>query len=205
MIPGDGDWIRERIGRLGASHMKTAMSFKKDGQPTAERKKLMMAIVAERLTDIMVSNYVTPAMQDGLTYEPLAKVAYMAATGADVIDCGVFHHPTIEFLSATPDGLVGNDGLLECKCPTTATFLEWVLAGVVPEEHRPQMIIQLLCTGRQWCDFAAFDPRMPEGKRLFIRRYEPTQEERVNVEGHAIQFLKETEALFQRVIEAEAA
>lgn len=193
-----------RVGKLTASRMSDAMDYKKNGDPGAERKKYMMELVSERLTDIFVPHFVTPAMQWGGENEELAKIAYMAAKGIDIIDANFIDHPEIEFFGATPDGFV-SDGLIECKCPTTATFLGWLVAGVVPEEHKPQMTAQLLCTGRQWCDFAAFDPRMPEGKRLFIRRYEPSAEERTNVEGHAIQFLKETEALFQRVIEAEAA
>lgn len=193
-----------RMGKLTASRMADAMDYTKKGEPGAKRKQYMMEIVCERLTNIMVPHVVTDAMQWGVDNEEIAKIAYMAETGVDLQDGHFVDHPAIEFFGATPDALVA-DGLVEVKCPTTAKFITWLVAGVVPEEHKPQMVAQLLCTGRQWCDFVAFDPRMPEGKRLFVRRYEPTPDERVNVEGHAIQFLAETDALFHNVVEAEAA
>lgn len=192
-----------RMGKLTASRMPDAMDYKKNGEPGTNRRKYMMEVVAERLTNVMVPHFVTPAMQWGIDNEEIAKIAYMAETGRDIQDAHFVDHPVIDAFGATPDALV-LDGLVEIKCPTTVKFVEWLIAGTVPDEHKPQMIAQLLCTGRQWCDFVAFDPRMPEGRRLFIRRYEPTPDERVNVEGHAIQFLAEVDALFHKVVEAEA-
>lgn len=199
----DGEWLQARIGKLTASRMKDAMDFLKNGQQSEARKRYMMELVAERMTDIVVPHVVTPAMEHGLTQEPHAKHAYMQATG-HTIQNGVFvDHPMIEWLGCTPDSFVDPDGLAEFKCPTTTTHIKWIMAGVVPEEHKPQMAVQLLCTRRKWCDFASYDPRMPANKRLFIRRYQPSQDELARVEAQAVQFLHEVEQLFDAVTTAD--
>ena len=198
----DGEWVRARIGKLTASRMKDAMNFKKNGEESVERKRYKMELVAERMTDCIVSHHVNDAMAWGLEKEPDAKHAYVVATG-NLIQQGIFvDHPTIDYCGCTPDAFVYPDGLAEFKCPTTTTFIGWVTVGRVPAEHTPQMCLQLLCTGRKWCDFVAFDPRMPEGKRLFIRRYIPTDEELKQVEDAAVRFLAEVELLFESVTEA---
>ena len=193
-----------RLGKLTASGMKHAMDFRQDKRPTAKRNEYMMQLVTERLTNILTEHYVTPAMQWGMDNEELAKIAYTAQTGNDYVDGYFLDHPEIDLFGATPDGFVGKPGLLETKCPTTATFIGWLTAGEVPDEHKPQMTAQLLVTGREWCDFCAYDPRMPEGKQVFIRRFTPTQTYRDKVRDAAIQFLAEVEQAFERVLAAEA-
>ena len=112
-------------------------------------------------------------------------------------------HPTIENFGATPDRELDDDGLIEVKCPQSSTFVDWVIAGVVPEQHIPQMTAQLLCTGRKYCVFMAYDPRVrEEKKRLFIRKFVPTPGQLVAVETAAIQFLDELEMMFSRFVEA---
>ena len=154
------------------------------------------------MTDIIREVYVTPAMQHGTDTEPAAKLTYEAATGAKVMPAPFVEHVSIENFGASPDGLLGTDGLLEVKCPTTTKFIGWILAGVVPDEHKPQMLAQLACTQRKWVEFVAFDPRMPENRRLFIRRFEPTQEEIKAVEDAAVKFLDEVDAMFDQVCSA---
>ena len=195
-------WFQDRIGKLTASSMKMAMDFTQKGAEGSDRKKLKIDILAERMTDIIREVYVTPAMQHGTDTEPAAKLAYEAATGAKVMPAPFVPHPTIENFGASPDGMIHPDGLLEVKCPTTSKFIAWMLAGVVPEEHKPQMLAQLACTGRKWVEFVAFDPRMPEGKRLFIRRYEPTADEVKAIEVAAEKFLAEVDAMFDAICEA---
>jgi putative phage-type endonuclease len=205
IVPGaqqSADWFNARIGKLTASNMAAALSFLKNGGESKERKDLKIAILAERLTDIIREVYVTPAMQHGTDTEPAAKLAYEAATGAKVMPAPFVPHPTIENFGASPDGMIHPDGLLEVKCPTTSKFIAWKLAGVVPDEHKPQMLAQLACTGRKWVEFVAFDPRMPDGKQMFVRRYEPTAEEIAAVEKAAIQFLDEVDAMFDLVCAA---
>lgn len=199
-------WLSDRAGLLTASRMKDAMDFKKSGEPSERRSKLMRELLAERLTGQSVRHFVTDAMQWGLDTECEAKAAYEAKTGLLIQDCRFFVHPSIANCGATPDGLVGSDGLIEAKCPTTPTFTDWVLAGVVPEEHKPQMILQLRCTRRAWCDFVAFDPRIRNARgQLFIRRFTPTYDEIVNVESAAIQFLEELDSLFDAFVSVQAA
>lgn len=199
----DGEWLRARIGKLTASRMKDAMSFKKNGEETEDRKKYKMDLVAERMTDCIVSHYVTPAMEHGLMYEQEAKLAYAALTGRRLIPANFIDHPTIECCGATPDSFVDHDGLLEIKCPTTPKYIAWLLAGTVPEEHMPQMALQMLCTERGWADFCGYDPRMPPNRRIFVRRFVPSAEYLRKIEAAAIQFLREVDELFERVTTAE--
>lgn len=201
-LPGEqrsGQWFSERTGKLTASRMAEAMAFLKNGKPAAERKKLMRELLGERLTDQIATRHVTPAMQWGIDNEGAAKEAYTAKTGRAVTPCAFFDHPTIENFGATPDALVGVDGLLETKCPTTAVHLDYLLDAVVPEEYQPQMTAQLLCTGRQWCDFVSYDPRLPPRQRVFLIRFQPDDEYRKKVEDAAVQFLSELDALFDQV------
>lgn len=198
---GTDNWFAARRGCLTASRMADAMAFlkskTKDGQPVeAEaRRKLKFDLLAERLTGIAVSHFVTPAMQHGIEQQPHATAAYEALTG-EIVGPEVFVlHKSIDWFGATPDGLIGGDGVIEIKCPTTPTFLRWVTDGVVPAEHQPQMLAQLACTGRVWCDFIAFDPRVPPAHQLFVRRFEPPKSEIERIEEEAAKFLAELAAM----------
>ena len=192
------NWLRARAGKLTASRMRDAMDYLKNGQPSAKRTQLMRELLAERMTGDSVQHFVTDAMRWGLEREAEAKAAYEAETGILVGEAGFFDHPRIDGLGATPDGMLPSRGLIETKCPTTPTFVEWVMAGKVPAEHKPQMCVQLACTGRQWCEFVAFDPRIRDPKRrLFIRRYEPTAEEIAKIEAAAETFLGELDAYWE--------
>lgn len=198
-----GRWLAARAGKLTGSRMADALDFRKDGKPGARRVQLMKDLLAERVTGLSVRHYVTPAMQWGIDTEPEAKAAYEAETGQFIGECGYYDHPRIDLFGATPDGLLNNDGVFEAKCPTTPTFLDWVMAGVVPEEYKPQMIVEIACTGRKWCEFVAFDPRIKNpSRRLFIRRFEPTAEEIAAIESAAEQFLAELDAAFEAFTEA---
>jgi putative phage-type endonuclease len=199
-----GHWLAARAGKLTGSRMAVAMSYKKNGEPTAERSNLMRELLAERLTGQSTRHYVNPAMQWGLDTEAEAKAAYEAETGEFIADCGYYDHPRIDLFGATPDGLLSHDGVLEIKCPTTATFVDWVMVGQIPQEHKPQMIVEILCTGRKWCEFVAFDPRMQKASPLFIRRFVPTAEEIAAVEAEAVKFLGELDALFDSFVATAA-
>jgi len=207
MLQGDqlSAFLNARCGKLTASRMRIAMSFKKDGTSTAERSQLLRELLAERLTGDSIRHYVTPAMEFGLQNEDEAKAAYEVHTGTLLAPAGVYDHPRIDMLAATPDALIGGTGLAEFKVPTSPTFVSWVLAGVIPPEHIPQMAIQLACTGRKWCEFVAFDPRQKNPKhRLFIRRYEPDADEIGVYEKAAEQFLAELDAMFVAFTECAA-
>lgn len=201
--PGTAAWIMSRKGCLTGSRMAAAMSYRKDGKESAERAKLKIELLAERLTDIAVDHYVTPAMQWGLDHEAAAISAYEAISGNLVSRAGYAPHGYIEYFGATPDGLVDHDGVLEVKCPTTATHIGWRLAGVVPPEYKPQMIVECLVTRRRFADFVSYDPRMPEKGRLFVRRFEPTPVEFAEVESAAVKFLAELDAMFDAFVAAQ--
>lgn len=196
-------WLSERCGKLTASRMADAMAYTRNG-PAAARTRLLHELLAERLTGYSAPHVVTPAMEWGLEHEDEA-VDYFVERHGRVPKLSRFYlHPVLDNFGATPDREL-DDGLLEVKCPTTTRFLEWVLAGVVPEEHKPQMCAQLLCTGKKWCGFIAYDPRIKdERKRLFMRKYEPTEEELHRVFAAASTFLDELDAMFDAFVTAAA-
>lgn len=200
---GTAQWFADRTGCLTASRMAAAMSRLKNGADSAERRALKTEVLAERLTGDVVPHHVTPAMQHGIDTEPAAKAAYSALTGNLIDDCPFIPHPTIEHFGASPDGRIGQRLGIEVKCPTTAKFLTWKLAGVVPDEHKPQMIAQAVCAGFDEVEFVAFDPRLPKPLQLFVVRFVPTQEERDAVESAAIEFLSEVEAMFVQLTTEE--
>jgi predicted phage-related endonuclease len=197
-------WLAARAGKLTASRMCDAMDYLRNGQPSARRIKLLHELLAERLTGFSVPHHVTEAMEHGLEYEDEAVDVFVARFPQyDVRPSRLYDHPTIENFAATPDREIGHDGLLEVKCPTTTTFLEWVIGGVVPEKHKPQMCAQLLCTGREWVGFLAYDPRIrEEGRRLFMRKYEPDPVYLLMVEQEAVKFLDELDAAFDQFVTA---
>lgn len=208
-MPLEGDalaaWLRERAGCLTASRMADAMAVLRPGKdgrapPAAKQTDLIRAILAERLTGETIRTFVNDAMQWGIERQPAALSAYEAHTGALVEPTDEFvRHPRIEYFGATPDAYIGSDGLVEVKCPQTTTYVEWRLAGEVPAQHRPQMLAQLACTGRRWCEFVAFDPRVRGGlgAQLFIRRFEPTPDEISAVEAAAVEFLERVDRLWE--------
>ena len=202
---GTPNWHAARRGHLTGSRMADAMSYLtrktkngEKGDSSAERKKYMAQLVAERMTEYAFTHFVTKAMEDGLEREPMARAEYEITTGLDVRDAGFIKHPTIAFFGATPDGFVGADGLAEFKCPTHSTYIDWLIAGVVPAEHKPQMIAEAVCAQREWVDFVAYHPDFG-ARKLFVRRFTPTLAERQMVEEEAQRFLEEVDAMFDAV------
>lgn len=190
-------FLSARCGKLTASKAADAFAKLKKGGWAASRGNIIREILAERLTGDSVGHYVSAEMRWGLEHEDEGKAAFEAETGVMLAPCGVIDHPRIENLAATPDALIGALRTFELKCPTTTTFVEWRLAGVVPEEHKLQMDVQLACTGRPGAVFCAFDPRVKVGTQLFIRDYKPGPERIAEVEQMAIEFLAEVEAMWE--------
>lgn len=197
-------WLSARCGKLTASRMADAMSYTAKGFPAAARAKLMHELLAERLTGQSVPHAVTEPMLWGQEYEDEAVDCFVERYPKyDVRRSRFYEHPTIENFGATPDREIDADGLIEVKCPTTTTYLRWVIAGIVPEEHRPQMCAQLLCSGKSWCGFVAYDPRIrDESKRLFMRKFVPEKSELDLVQAEAIKFLTELDFMFDKFVEA---
>ena len=198
-------WLSQRCGKLTASRMADAMDLTAKGADSAKRKALKVELLAERMTGDTVPHFVNSFMAWGLEQEPHAKAAYELASGQMIVPCGFFDHPSIADFGATPDGLIP-DGVIEFKCPQTTTHITWMLAGGVPEQHRPQILAQLACTGRTRAVFVSFDPRIrDERKRLFVAEWTPERAEIEVVEQAAIKFLAEVEQMFQMLTEKEAA
>jgi len=203
-LQNTGEWHSERTGKLTASRMSAAMSFLKakpgkKPEDSSKRWDLKKEILLERLTNRIVPKYVNDAMQHGIEHEPIAKDAFEQHTGLLIQDVGFVNHPTIENFGASPDGMTSDGGLIEVKCPTEKTMLEYLLNDEVPSDYKAQMIVQCLCTGRDFVHFVAFDPRLPGGMQLFHKIYKPAQEEKKEVEQAAIQFLDEVDEMFYQL------
>jgi putative phage-type endonuclease len=207
-----GAFMNARCGKLTGSRMSAAMAYLKqtakeiaDKKPKEDRKErgsLKIEILCERMTGNIVDKYINSAMQWGIEKEPEAKAAYEKKTGRLIKDVGFIDHPRIEFCGASPDGFV-DDGLIEIKCPNTATHVGWILDGGIPEEHKAQMTLQAAVTGRSWVDFVSYDPRMPEPQQLLVRRFYPTAVEIAEIEAEAEKFLAEVDGLFETITRRE--
>jgi putative phage-type endonuclease len=184
------EWFAARLGKVTASRIADVCARTKSGWG-ASRRNYMAELVAERLTGVRAEGFVSAAMQWGTDMEPEARAAYEFYRDASVASVGFVAHPAIADSGASPDGLVGDDGLVEIKCPGTATHLETLLGATVPEKYVLQMQWQMACTGRQWCDFASYDPRLPESMRLFCDRVKRDEEQIAAIEKDVASFLEE--------------
>ena len=184
-------WHAARCGSLGASQIADAISKSKDGKAFGSTSANLRAkLVVERLTGIQEDGFKTAAIQHGIDSEEAARLAYEAHTGAFVTEVGLYKHPTIEGTHASPDGLVGDDGLIEIKCPNSATHIDTLKTEKVPTKYLYQMQWQMRCTDRQWCDYVSFDPRLPENLRLFVKRIPRDDALLAKLEAEVMLFLK---------------
>lgn len=199
MIQGSAEWFAIRAGSLTGSRMYEACAKSKRGEYYASREALLTEKLIERLTGQPAQHFVTDAMSWGNMYEGEARAMYETAKGVLVQECAYFPHPSIAHSGASPDGLVGEDGVIEIKCPTTKVHLETILAGVVPEQHTYQMAWEIESAGRQWADFVSYDPRLPGNLSFFCIRYEPPEDFRAYLRAEAVKFLAELDELEARV------
>ena len=184
------DWFAARLGKVTASKIADVMATTKTG-PSASRKNYMAQLLTERLTGQKADSYSNAAMQWGTDTEPQARAMYELETGCDVVEVGFIDHPVIAMSGASPDGLVGDDGLVEIKCPNTATHIETLRGGSIDKKYVLQMQWQLACTGRQWCDFVSFDPRLPSAMQLYVARVERDATLIAAMESEVASFLAE--------------
>lgn len=192
MKQGSDAWRQERLGKVTASRVADLMARTKSGY-SASRENYMAELVAERLTGVPAAQYTNSAMQWGTDTEPKARAAYEFYRDMDVVETGFVVHPIIQMSGASPDGLVGDDGLVEIKCPNTATHIDTLLGQAVPGKYVKQMQWQMACTGRKWCDFVSYDPRLPENLRLFVRRVDKDDPLVVELGKEIVAFLAETD------------
>jgi putative phage-type endonuclease len=197
------EWFQARQGKLSASSMYDAMSYTAKGLSTAKRTELLNRLAWERINGVSFEMFVNNAMKWGVEYEDEARLEYEAATGNFVIETGFVDHPILPMFGASPDGLIGEDGLVELKCPTQATHADYIIEGVVPEQYKAQMTVQLMCTGRVWCDFASYDPRNIAQFKLFIRRFVPDKDYVKLVTDEAIKFHKECNELVDKILQSQ--
>lgn len=193
IVQGSPEWHALRCGKVTASRVADVIAKTKTGWG-ASRGNYMAELIAERLTGTVAGGFTSAAMQWGLDNEPDAIAAYEFRTDADVQSVGFVLHPGIEMSGASPDGYSGADGLVEVKCPNTATHIDTLTSQKVPEKYVVQMLWQMACTGRQWCDFVSYDPRMPEAMRLFVKRVERDDTRIAELENAVREFLAELDA-----------
>ncbi len=187
---GTDDWQALRLGKVTASRIADLMARTRNGWGTS-RANYMAELVAERLTGVKTEGFSNAAIKWGLEMEPQARDAYAFFADVDVAQIGFIDHPRIAMTGASPDGLVGDAGLVEIKCPLTATHIETLLTASVREKYLYQMQWQMACTGRQWCDFVSYDPRMPERMRYFCQRVPRDDRLIATLEREVSEFLRE--------------
>lgn len=190
LVQGTPEWKAARCGKVTASRVSDVMARTKTGWG-ASRANYAAELVAERLTGNPCEAFTNAAMQWGTDHEAEARAAYCFHYDVDVAEVGFVDHPTIGMTGASPDGLIGDVGLVEIKCPNTATHIATLLSGVAPNKYISQMQWQMACTGRIWCDFVSYDPRLPESMRLFVDRVHRDDEVIGQMEKDVSEFLAE--------------
>ena len=190
---GSAEWFAVRCGKVTASRVADVIAKTKTGYG-ASRANYAAELIAERLTQTTAPSFTNAAMQHGVEQEPHARAAYCFLHDVDVEEIAFVDHPEIAMSGASPDGLVGLDGLVEFKCPNTATHLDTLLSETVPGKYITQMQWQMACTGRAWCDFASFDPRLPPSMQLFVKRVERDASLILDLEAQVADFLAEIDA-----------
>jgi putative phage-type endonuclease len=194
------EWFQARLGKVTASRVADVLAKIKSGE-SASRRNYKIQLVSERLTGERQETYVNQAMQDGIDREFYARERYVQQFG-EVEEVGFIQHPTLE-AGASPDGLVGTDGIIEIKCPMGSTHTETLMTQEVPSKYVPQIQFQLLVTGRKWCDFVSYNPMFPENLQVFVRRVFANKEYQQELEDEVKQFLKEVDDVISKLKEIE--
>jgi putative phage-type endonuclease len=193
------EWFEARLGRLTASRVADMMAKTRNGWG-ASRVNYAWELAIERLTGEPTARFCSPAMQWGVDTEDKARAAYQIHALATVVEVGFIEHPKL-FAGASPDGLIGDDGMLEIKCPNPATHGETLLNGTIADKYLKQMQFQMACSGRAWCDFASFDPRFPEPMQLWVKRIDRDEGAIAEIEECAAEFLEEVDQMVARLRE----
>ena len=196
MPQGSPEWLAARAGKVTASRINDVMASK----TTAAYRDYRAQIVAEILTgQPQESGFTNAAMQWGTEQEKFARAEYELACDWTVDEIGIVLHPTIERGAASPDGLVSTNGLVEIKCPKTATHLQTLVDKKQPRQYENQMLWQMACTGREWCDFVSYDPRLPDDLQLFVHRFDRDDKRIEEIEAAVTQFLSEVDEMIDNI------
>lgn len=194
ILQGTADWFEQRRGKVTASRIADLMAKTKSGYSTS-RQNYLMQLLCERLTGKVEESYQSDAMKRGNELEGEARNWYQLETGEVVEQIGFIDHPRIAFAGASPDGLVGKDGLIEIKCPNTATHIGTLRTKQPSDRYTKQMQWQLAVTGRKWCDFVSFDNRLPDHLAFFCTRIPRDDSVIAEIEAEVTAFLTELDVL----------
>jgi putative phage-type endonuclease len=195
---GSPEWLAIRMGKVTASRITDVMAKGKSGE-AATREDYRTELVVQRLTNEPGESFTNAAIEHGVAYEPIARITYEAHASVFVEQVSFVEHPTIEWFGCSPDGLVGEDGLLEIKCPSSKNHIKYLLGGKPPAKYVPQMQCQMAVTGRKWCDFVSYDPRLPEDLQLFVVRLERDEEYIKSMESEVQKFLSEVDEMVTKL------
>jgi len=168
---GTPEWHALRCGKVTASRVADIMRSGKGNAPSASRARYMGELAAERLTGVAQKTFKSADMQWGNDTEDQARSVFAFERGLNVETIAFVEHSTIEMSGASPDGIIGDDGLVEFKCPASHTHISTLLSDKINPDYVRQMQWQMACPGRQWCDFASYDPRMPAEMSLYVTRF----------------------------------
>lgn len=198
-IQGSPEWYAERAGKVTASRIADVMARTKTGWGAA-RKHYMDRLVAERITGKVLPQKTVASLDRRLEMEPEARIAYEFYSGNEVSEVGFIQHPTIPNAGASPDGLIADDGGLEIKCCDTFTHIEILTSGTIDKAYIQQCDFGMACTGREWWDFASYDPAMPEELKLFVKRIQRDDSRIAEIESAVIEFISEVDAKVKQVL-----
>lgn len=184
------EWFSIRLGKVTSSRIADVCAKTKSGY-SASRANYMAELLCERLTGNPTESFKSPAMQRGIDMEPNAIDRYEGLTGNLITKIGFVPHAGILMAGCSPDGLIDDDGLIELKCPNTATHIETLLGGSIAGNYMLQIQWQMACTSRLWCDFVSYDDRLPDHMAMHVRRVERDEKIIEELEAETIKFLAE--------------
>lgn len=197
---GSKEWLELRLGKVTASRITDVLAKGKSGEALT-REDYRYELVVQRLTGESGESFTNAAMEWGTATEPQARIVYEAEMGLFVEQVPFVLHPTIKWFGCSPDGLVQDTGLVEIKCPNSKTHIKYLNAGKPPAKYVPQMQCQMAVTGRQWCDFVSFDPRLPKDLQMFVVRLDRDEDYIKSMEAEVVKFLSEVETMFTQLKE----
>jgi hypothetical protein len=205
-VQGTPEWKAARAGKITGSRMPDVMTKLKNGGDSKVRTSYKAQIIAEILTGEPQDDlFISGPMRRGIELEPFARAAYEMKTDVMVDQVGFVIHPNVTRLGCSPDGLVGEEGMVEFKCPLPATHIKYLLEGGAPEEYQPQLLTELAVCERKWNDFVSFCPEMPEGLQLFIVRFDRDGKRIAEIEDAAIQFNREVDQIVRELLSKQEA
>lgn len=205
MEQGSEAWVRARLGRVTASRVADIIAKGRGGGHAASRESYMDELIAERFTGQPAERFVNDAMRWGTANEAGARTLYEFLRNVEVEQVGFIDHLTIPSAGASPDGLIGDNGLIEIKAPNTSTHLATIRRDVVPEKYITQIHWQAACTRRKWCDFVSYDPRVEPRLQLFIKRVPIDQVLVAKLEDAVRDFINDLEKQIEWLIKYEEA